>query len=96
VKHSIRDLSRGIYQILYYPELATTHKVDIKYNGFAVPDSPIVLNARNPGHKFCVCVFSFVIAEYWYRNIMSKVSTLNTDRYRWLKATTPPVTTSEY
>ena len=49
VKHSIRDLSRGIYQILYYPELATTHKVDIKYNGFAVPDSPIVLNARNPG-----------------------------------------------
>jgi hypothetical protein len=58
VKHSIRDLSRGIYQILYYPELATTHKVDIKYNGFAVPDSPIVLNARNPGDKCSVSTLS--------------------------------------
>ena len=50
VKHSIRDLSRGQYQVLYYPQLATTHKVDIKYNGLSVPDSPVVLNAKNPGN----------------------------------------------
>ena len=49
VKHSIRDMSRGQYQILYYPELATAHKVDIKYNGLTVADSPIVLHAKNPG-----------------------------------------------
>merc|ERR1719445_2522459 len=48
VKHSIRDMSRGQYQILYYPELATAHKVDIKYNGLTVADSPIVLHAKNP------------------------------------------------
>ena len=50
VKHSIRDMSRGQYQILYYPELATAHKVDIKYNGLTVADSPIVLHAKNPGY----------------------------------------------
>ena len=49
VKHSIRDMSRGQYQILYYPQLATAHKVDIKYNGLTVADSPIVLHAKNPG-----------------------------------------------
>ena len=49
VKHSIRDLGRGQYQVLYYPALATTHKVEIKYNGLSVPDSPVVLNAKNPG-----------------------------------------------
>ena len=49
VKHSIRDLGRGQYQILYYPELATAHKVDIKYNNLTVADSPIVLHAKNPG-----------------------------------------------
>ena len=38
-----------MYQILYYPELATAHKVDIKYNGLTVADSPIVLHAKNPG-----------------------------------------------
>ena len=48
VKHSIRDMSRGQYQVLYYPQLATAHKVDIKYNGLTVADSPIVLNAKNP------------------------------------------------
>lgn len=50
MKHSIRDMSRGQYQILYYPELATAHKVDIKYNGLTVADSPIVLHAKNPGY----------------------------------------------
>jgi len=48
VKHSIRDMSRGQYQVLYYPQLATSHKVDIKYNGLTVAESPIVLHARNP------------------------------------------------
>lgn len=48
VKHSIRDMSRGQYQVLYYPQLATTHKVDIKYNGLTVAESPIVLHANNP------------------------------------------------
>merc|ERR1719192_2819950 len=48
VKHSIRDMSRGQYQILYSPQLATAHKVDIKYNGLTVADSPIVLHAKNP------------------------------------------------
>ena len=52
VKHSIRDMSRGQYQILYYPELATAHKVDIKYNGLTVADSPIVLHAKNPGFYY--------------------------------------------
>ena len=42
-------MSRGQYQILYYPQLATAHKVDIKYNGLTVADSPIVLHAKNPG-----------------------------------------------
>jgi hypothetical protein len=48
VKHSIRDMSRGQYQVLYYPALATSHKVDIKYNGLTVAGSPIVLQAKNP------------------------------------------------
>ena len=48
VKHSIRDMSRGQYQVLYYPTLATSHKVDIKYNGLTVAGSPIVLQAKNP------------------------------------------------
>jgi len=48
VKHSIRDMSRGQYQVLYYPQLATSHKVDIKYNGLTVAESPIVLHAKNP------------------------------------------------
>jgi len=48
VKHSIRDMSRGQYQVLYYPQLATSHKVDIKYNGLTVQESPIVLHAKNP------------------------------------------------
>lgn len=48
VKHSIRDLSRGQYQILYYPQLATSHKIDIKYNGLAVSGSPVVVHVENP------------------------------------------------
>eukprot|EP00092_Neocalanus_flemingeri_P041721 GFUD01045442.1.p1 GENE.GFUD01045442.1~~GFUD01045442.1.p1 ORF type:complete len:1832 (+),score=552.65 GFUD01045442.1:1088-6583(+) len=48
VKHSIRDMSRGQYQVLYYPLLATSHKVDIKYNGLTVAESPIELHAKNP------------------------------------------------
>ena len=54
VKHSIRDMSRGQYQIIYYPQLATAHKVDIKYNGLTVADSPIVLHAKNPGETYYI------------------------------------------
>ena len=48
VKHSIRDMSRGQYQVLYYPALATAHKVDIKYNGLAVAGSPVAVQVENP------------------------------------------------
>jgi len=32
VEHSLHDISLGQYQVLYYTQLATSHKVDIKCN----------------------------------------------------------------
>ena len=45
-------MSRGQYQVLYYPQLVTSHKMD-KYNGLTVAESPIVLHAKNPGKRKC-------------------------------------------
>ena len=36
VKHSIRDLSGGLYKVLFYPRVPIPHKVDVRYNGVPV------------------------------------------------------------
>ena len=52
VKHSIRDLGAGIYQVLFYPKAPVTHKVDVRYNGVPVRTTPFEIPVRNPatGH----------------------------------------------
>lgn len=36
IKHSIRDLGGGMYQVLFYPRIPIPHKVDVRYNGIPV------------------------------------------------------------
>ena len=36
VKHSIRDLGSGLYQVLFYPKAPIPHKVDVRYNNVPV------------------------------------------------------------
>jgi hypothetical protein len=43
VRHNIRDLGQGRFEIAYMPELPTLHKVDVKYNGHPVANSPLEL-----------------------------------------------------
>ncbi|XP_042865445.1 filamin-A-like isoform X5 [Penaeus japonicus] len=52
VKHSIRDLGGGLYQVLFYPRAPIPHKVDIRYNGVPVQGGPFEIPVRNPatGH----------------------------------------------
>lgn len=53
VKHSIRDLGAGIYQILFYPKAPVPHKVDVRYNGIPIRSSALEVAVRNPatGHS---------------------------------------------
>ena len=52
VKHSIRDLGAGIYQVLFYPKAPVVHKIDVRYNGVPVKSKPFEIPVRNPatGH----------------------------------------------
>ncbi|XP_076033181.1 filamin-A-like isoform X8 [Oratosquilla oratoria] len=52
VKHSIRDLGAGHYQVLFYPRAPIPHKVDVRYNAVPVKGGPFEINVRNPatGH----------------------------------------------
>ncbi|XP_045132539.1 filamin-B-like isoform X2 [Portunus trituberculatus] len=53
VKHSIRDLSGGLYKVLFYPKVPIPHKVDVRYNGVPVQGAPFEVPVRNPatGHS---------------------------------------------
>ncbi|XP_040577055.1 filamin-A [Lepeophtheirus salmonis] len=48
VRHSIRDLADGRYEILYYPQMAISHKLDIKYNGYPITSGPLEVKVKNP------------------------------------------------
>ncbi|KAB7497586.1 Filamin-A [Armadillidium nasatum] len=48
VKHSIRDLGGGLYQVLFYPLIPIPHKVDVRYNGIHVRGAPFEIPVRNP------------------------------------------------
>ncbi|XP_068231445.1 filamin-A isoform X3 [Palaemon carinicauda] len=52
VKHSIRDLGGGLYQVLFYPRAPIPHKVDVRYSGVPVQGGPFEVPVRNPatGH----------------------------------------------
>ena len=41
VRHTIQDLANGQYDILFYPTMAITHKLDIKYNGLPITTNSI-------------------------------------------------------
>ena len=36
VKHSIRDVGSGQYEVIFTPKVAIPHKVDVKYNSVPV------------------------------------------------------------
>eukprot|EP00096_Caligus_rogercresseyi_P013172 TRINITY_DN5849_c0_g1_i1.p1 TRINITY_DN5849_c0_g1~~TRINITY_DN5849_c0_g1_i1.p1 ORF type:complete len:945 (-),score=251.50 TRINITY_DN5849_c0_g1_i1:1000-3834(-) len=48
VRHSIRDLADGRYEILYYPQMAIAHRLDIKYNGYPITSGPLEVKVKNP------------------------------------------------
>ena len=48
VKHSIRDLGAGIYQVLFYPNAPVPHKVDVRYNGVPVRSTAFEVPVGNP------------------------------------------------
>jgi len=48
VKHSIRDLGAGQYEVIFTPKVAIPHKVDVKYNSVPVTGCPVEMDVRNP------------------------------------------------
>jgi len=52
VKHSIRDLGGGLYQVLFYPRAPIPHKIDVRYSGVPVKGGPFEIPVKNPatGH----------------------------------------------
>ena len=39
VRHSIRDIGHGRFEVTYYPTVPIAHRLDIKYNGKTVPSA---------------------------------------------------------
>ncbi|XP_047736004.1 filamin-A [Hyalella azteca] len=48
VKHSIRDLGAGMYQVLFYPIAPVPHKVDVRYNGIPIRPNAFDIPVKNP------------------------------------------------
>lgn len=48
VKHSIRDLGAGIYQVLFYPKAPVPHKIDVRYNGIPIRTNTFEVPVKNP------------------------------------------------
>jgi filamin len=48
VKHSLRDVGWGCYDVVYTPMIAVPHKIAAKYNGVNVSGSPVEVNVKNP------------------------------------------------
>lgn len=36
VKHSLKSISEGLYEITFYPTISVPHKIDVKYNGLHI------------------------------------------------------------
>ena len=48
VKHSIRELHSGQYEVVFHPKLAIPHRIDVKYNGMHVAGCPMEVAVQNP------------------------------------------------
>ncbi|KAE8736626.1 hypothetical protein FOCC_FOCC017919 [Frankliniella occidentalis] len=48
VKHSIRELHSGQYEVVFHPKLAIPHRIDVKYNGMHVAGCPLEVPVQNP------------------------------------------------
>ncbi|XP_068086528.1 filamin-A isoform X1 [Anabrus simplex] len=48
VKHAIRQLDEGRYEVVYHPKLAVPHRVDVKYNGLHIAGCPFEVAVKNP------------------------------------------------
>ena len=51
IKHSIRDIGNGRFEVTYFPEIPIPHKVDVKFNNNAIAGSPtgsLDLNVKDP------------------------------------------------
>ena len=48
VRHSIRDIGHGRFEVTYYPTVPIAHRLDIKYNGNTVPSAAAAeINVRD-------------------------------------------------
>ncbi|XP_072156699.1 filamin-B isoform X2 [Bemisia tabaci] len=55
VKHVIREIEPGIYQVVYHPTLAALHKVHVHYNGMSIVGSPLEVSVTDPAVGRHVC-----------------------------------------
>ena len=46
VKHSIKDIGQGKFEVSYFPLLPIPHKVDVKYNNSLITNKSIELAVR--------------------------------------------------
>lgn len=42
VKHSVRQIDDGCYEVTFHPKLAVPHRVDVKYNGLHISGEPFL------------------------------------------------------
>ena len=51
---NVKELTSGIYSVSFIPPIDRPHKIDVRFNGYAIPSCPIVVDVKDPKQSIIV------------------------------------------